>query len=150
MSPSARSIRFVVMWICPAALATAMSTQSVLGGLIAVGAEIDLADRLAMTAFDIIGMGPLYAIFILLGLGIAFFAADRTSRLIRLDRAVIYTAAGMIAMLVMLVMMEQVFFGVPLIAGARSLGGLIAQVMVGGLAGFIYTGITRQKAPQAA
>ncbi len=147
MTRMSRMIRFVITVILTAALATAMSTQFVLNGLISVGAEVSMADRLSMTGFDIVGMGPLYAVFILLGLGIAFFAADRTARLIKLERKVIYTAAGMIAMLVMLVAMEQVFFGVPLIPGARSLGGLFAQVLIGGLAGFTYASMSKPVAP---
>lgn len=147
MTRMSRMIRFVITVILTAALATAMSTQFVLNGLISVGAEVSMADRLSMTGFDIVGMGPLYAVFILLGLGIAFFAADRTARLIKLERKVIYTVAGMVAMLLMLVLMEQVFFGVPLIPGARSLGGLLAQVLIGGLAGFTYASMSKPVAP---
>jgi len=142
MTRTAIFFRFLLTVVLTAILATAMSTQFVLSGLISVGASVPLADRIDMTLFDIVGMGPLYAVFILIGLGIAFFVASWAARATSFNRMLVFTVAGMITMLVMLVAMEQVFFGVPLIPGARSVSGLIAQVLVGGLAGYLYARLT--------
>lgn len=150
MSRKAIFGRFIIAVIATAILATAMSTQFVLNGLISVGAEVPLADRIDMTLFDLIGMGPLFLVFILIGLGIAFIAAKLTGKILPFNRTLIHIVAGMVAIFVMLVAMEQVFFGVPLIAGARSMGGLLAQVLVGGLGGYLYATMTTQQSEVAA
>jgi len=48
-------------------------------------------------------------------------------------------------MFVMLWAMEQVFFGVPIVAGARDGFGLILQMLAGGVGGFIFAKLTSLK-----
>ncbi|CAE7404991.1 fyuA [Symbiodinium microadriaticum] len=91
-----------------------------------------------MTASDILGMGPIYAILIAIALAIALPTASWASRLISVPRPLVYAAAGGVAMLTMLVLMEQVFFGLPLISGARTTSGLLAQTAAGIIAGWLY------------
>jgi len=48
-------------------------------------------------------------------------------------------------MFVMLWAMEQVFFGVPIVAGARDGFGLILQMLAGGVGGFIFAKLSSPK-----
>ena len=57
-------------------------------------------------------------------------------------RALVFAAAGLVCMLVMLTLMKEVFFGVQIIAGARSLPGFWTQAIAGALAGLAFTALT--------
>jgi hypothetical protein len=48
----------------------------------------------------------------------------------------------------MLLAMEQVFFGVQLVAGARTLPGLVSQMIAGAIAGWAFVQLT--PSPRAA
>tara|TARA_E500000318_G_scaffold7581_1_gene7028 strand:- start:2 stop:460 length:459 start_codon:yes stop_codon:yes gene_type:complete len=124
----------------------AVITQSlfVLSALTAVGAEIGAGDALAMLGDDLIGLGPLYGIFIALGLAVALLAAALVSRLLPVPRGWVFSAAGVVCMLVMLTLMKEVFFGVQIIAGARSMTGLLVQAVAGGIAGVVFVLLTPQ------
>lgn len=123
-------------------LAVIAQSLFVLAGLMAVGAEIGAADALSMIVDDLVGLGPLYAIFIALGLAVALPAAALTGRLLPLPRGWVFGAAGLVCMLVMLTLMKEVFFGVQVIAGARSMAGLLTQAVLGGLAGAVFVFLT--------
>ncbi len=114
----------------------------VLSGLASVGADIRAADALAMVADDLVGLGPLYAIFIALGLALALPAAALVGRIIKLPRALVFGVAGLVCMAVMLTLMKEVFFGVQVIAGARSLWGFWAQALAGGVSGLAFAALT--------
>ena len=123
-------------------VATLASSFMVLAMLDAVGAQIGAADAALLIGDDIAGFGWLYTIFIAAGLAVAFIAAALVTRLMRPLRPLIFTLAGGCAMAVMLVLMEQVFFGVQMVAGARTVAGFAIQVAAGALAGAIYAGLT--------
>lgn len=129
-----------------AVLGVIVQTQFVLGALTGVGAEISFADRLAMTRDDLVGLGVLYAIFILIGFLVAFSVSALVLRFVKLPRAAVYAVAGAVCMFVMLALMREVFFGVPVIAGARSLTGELAQAASGAAAGLVYVFLTRKRA----
>ncbi len=128
-----------------AVLGVIVQTQFVLGALAGVGAEIGIGDRLAMTRDDLMGLGPLYAIFILIGFLIAFSASALLLRFVKLPRAIVYAVAGAVCMFVMLALMREVFFGVPVIAGARSLAGELAQALCGALSGLVFAALSAKK-----
>jgi len=132
--------------IVASVLGNIVSTQFVFASLSKVGAPLTFSNRISMTFSDILGFGPMYGIFIFIGFIIAFLAGGAVYKLSKTGRTIIYTAAGLTAMVVMLYMMKNVFFGVQLVAGARSLAGVIAQGFVGALAGFLFARMTALKA----
>lgn len=123
-------------------LATILQSVFVLQALSGVGAQISFSAGLGMIAKDLIGLGPLYGAFIAIALLAAFAAAAVLSRFTPLPRVLTFAGAGLAAMAVMLLAMEQVFFGVQLIAGARTLAGFSAQLAAGLAAGVIFTALT--------
>lgn len=122
-----------------------VQTQFVLSGLAAAGAEIAAGDRISMTIADIAGLGPLYLVFILIGFLIAFLAGALVVRFTPLPRTLVYAVAGAVCMFVMLALMREVFFGVPVISGARSLAGEISQAVCGACAGAFYAWTTHRQ-----
>lgn len=140
------AIAYLVAVIAMAASGTIVQTQFVLGALSDVGADIALSDRVSMTIADLAGFGPTYAGFIAIGFAVAFLAGWAVIRLTSLPRGAVYGAAGAVCMGLMLVLMEKVFFGVPVIAGARTGAGFAAQVVLGGLWGWVFALLARQKA----
>lgn len=129
---------FAAAVVLMAIAGTVAQTQFVLSALKDIGAPITFSDRVAMTAADIAGFAPLYAALIAVGFLIAFSAAGLVLRRIRLPRAPVFAVAGAVCIAVMLVLMREVFFGIPLIAGARSTAGFLAQTACGALAGTAF------------
>lgn len=125
-----------------AGLGTAVQTQFVLAALEAVGARIAFADRLSMTLDDLAGFAPIYAAVAALGFLVAFLVAGAVARRLKPLRGLIYAVAGAAAIAAALFLMREVFFGVPPIAGARSLAGQVAQILCGALAGALFAWIS--------
>ena len=125
-----------------AALGVLAQSLFVLLGLGEVGAAIPLPAALGMMADDLLGLGPIYAVLIAIGFLIAFPVAALAVRIVPAPRALIFAAAGLVCIAVMLTLMKEVFFGVQLIAGARSLPGFWAQAIMGALAGLAFAGLT--------
>ena len=136
---------FLIAVVTMALLGSIASTQFVLAGLSAVGADIGLADRIGMTAFDIAGFGPAYGAIVALGFVIAFPAATLANRLLPLPRALVFAVAGAACLGLTLFLMEQVFFGMPVIAGARSVAGVAVQIVAGALCGWLFAAMTRRR-----
>ncbi len=133
---------FILSVLIATLLATLFSTQFVITGLEGAGAKVGLGDRLDMTFYDLGHLGRLYGIFIFIGLGIAFLCATIVHRFAKTKRPLIYVVAGMACFVIMLYLMQVVFFGVPIIAGARSGLGLAFQALAGGLAGYVFARLT--------
>lgn len=133
-----RLIAFVVAVLLASVLAVAASTQFVLAELAAVGVEFSMADRLAMTGHDILGMGVTYLPIMAVALLIGFVVAALVIRyLLPGWQRVGYTLAGFVAVLAILGLMLAVFGLMP-IAGARSLSGMLAQGLAGAVAGYLF------------
>lgn len=135
-------IGFLAAVVVLTGLATVLQSSFVLAALSGVGAHISVGDAAGMIASDLAGLGPLYGAFIAIALLIAFLAAAAVHRVTPLPRAVVFSGAGLVAMVVMLLAMEQVFFGVQLIAGARTFGGFLAQAFAGAVAGVVFVALT--------
>lgn len=103
-------------------------------------------ERLSMTIYDVSHFGTLYGVFILLAFLIALSAGGILFQRTRYGRGIIYVVAGSVAMFVMLWAMKQVFFGVPIVPGARDIFGLLLQMAAGGLGGFIFHRMTQTRA----
>jgi hypothetical protein len=133
---------FGVAVVVLTALAVIFQTGFVLSALADVGAQLSLGPILTMILDDLIGFGPIYGALIAIGLLVAFPAAAIVHRLTKLSRVLVFAGAGLVCMLVMLVAMEQVFFGVQLVAGARTLPGLVSQMIAGAVAGWAFVQLT--------
>lgn len=123
-------------------LATVLQSSFVLLMLANVGAQFSVSEAASMVIADLIGLGPLYGVIMTIGLAVAFLAAALAHRLLPLPRVLAFAGAGAVAIAVMLIAMEQVFFGVQLIAGARSMLGFMSQMVAGGVAGFAFAALT--------
>jgi len=85
----------------------------------------------------------------LAGLGLKTSFSEIVSKRINLSRRLIFTSAGIVAILVMLNLMQRVFFGVPIIGGARESFGNILQALAGGIGGWVYAKLTTKKETNA-
>ncbi|MEO1039906.1 MAG: hypothetical protein AAFX09_10190 [Pseudomonadota bacterium] len=141
---------YLAVTLATAVLATMVQTQFVISALKGVGAEVSLGDRLSMTLADLAGLAPLFGVILAIALGAAFLAAALAGRFAPIARTLVFAAAGAVAFGVMLFLMEQVFFGVQVIAGARFTFGFIAQMACGALAGALYARLTPPPAARAA
>ena len=129
-------------WRWPVSLCRPSFVLSALDG---AGASVSAGDRISMTLADITGLGPLYLVFILIGFLIAFLAGALVVRFTPLPRTLVYAAAGAVCIFVMLLLMREVFFGVPVISGARSLAGEISQAVCGAAAGAFFAWTTNRQ-----
>lgn len=130
-------------------IASVLSTNRVINNLNTIGASSELSDRFTMSVYDLAHFGTLYVVFIFLAFLIAFLAASGVFKIAGFGRTLIYVVAGITAMFVMLWAMEQVFFGVPIVAGARDSLGLLLQMLAGGIGGFIFAKLTSARIIQS-
>ncbi len=114
----------------------------VLRDLSAVGANIGFGEYVSMYIDDVTGLGLVYAIVNAIGFLIAFGVAAGVHRLTGLSRGFVFGIAGGVSVAVALIAIQELLFGVQLIAGARALPGFIAQVLVGLLAGYVFAKAT--------
>jgi hypothetical protein len=138
---------FAVAVLVLTVLAVVFQSSFVLSMLGEVGAQIGPEAFATMIVDDLVGFAPLYGALIAVGLLIALPVAAVLYRVTRFPRALVFAGAGLVCMLVMLLAMEQVFFGVQLVAGARTLPGLASQLIAGAVAGWTFAVIT--PAPRA-
>lgn len=146
-------LSFIGAWLL-AALATTLlgvvfQTQRLLARLNDLDAGITLGERLSMTAYDLQHFGSLYVLPILGAFLIAMLVALLVSLWLRDARPVVCAGAGLVAMLVMLLAMKQVFFGVQLVGGARETLGFALQLVAGAVGGLIFAAaFTRMQQPR--
>jgi len=140
-----RSLIFLLSVVIASVLASIFSTQFVLSDLAKAGAPVGLSDRMSMTVYDALNLPKLYGIFIFITLLIAFPAAGLVFNKMKIKRTFIYIVAGCVGFLVMLILMKGAFFGVDLIAGARSITGKLFQALAGGVAGYVFARLTTPK-----
>jgi len=136
---------FILSVIIATLVASLFSTQFVIAALESSGAQVGWGDRLDMTLYDLGHLGLVYGIFISIGLLVAFLVAGLVHTIAKTKRPLIYVVAGMTSFVVMLYLMQAVFFGVPIIAGARSTMGLAFQALAGGIAGYVFAKLTGVK-----
>ena len=117
---------------------TLSQTQFVIASLFAIGADIDLATRAEMTFADLIGLGPAYFGIALIAFLAAFFCARWVTLRLPVPARLIYALAGATGIAVALILLESVFFGTQIIAGARETIGKVAQIGIGGACGYLF------------
>ena len=141
-------LKFLFGWFLGAVTTTAVGvlfqTQNVIARLGSIGADIGLGERLSMTLYDLIHLGSLYIAFVAIGTFVAYLAGLLVYRLAGFGRPIVFAVAGAVAMLVMLLLMKEAFFGVHLIAGARDMLGIGLQMLAGALGGLLFARVTRK------
>lgn len=134
-------LAFLAAVVVTAALAAAASTQFVLAELGRLGVDIGIGDRLAMTAYDVLGMGmtylPVVGVGFLLGFGVAALVLHY---LLPGWPMLGYSLAGFTAILAIILIMIAAFGLVP-IAGARSMTGMFSQCLAGAAGGYVFARI---------
>lgn len=135
-------LAFVLAVIVATVLGSVAHTQFVLAGLTDLNVVIPLSERISMTLQDIAGMGPLYGMIVGLGFLAAMLAAALVFRLAGVQRALVYTVAGAVAVGVALTAMGLVYDITP-IAGARSTAGFIVQMVAGALGGLTFARVSQ-------
>lgn len=112
-------------------------SQGNIAAVTALGFDVSLAQRLDAAVHDVTHMTdiylPLVAISLLLGLPVAFAVIRKQPHL----RTLGYVLAGFVALLAMQVIMKAVL-GLSGIAPTRTLWGLLAQGIAGGIGGYLF------------
>lgn len=146
-------LRFLIGWILGAVTTTAvgvvLQTQNVIARLTDIGASISFGQRLSMTAYDLVFLGSLYIIFVALGTCVAYLFGLVIYRVAGFGRSIVFAVAGAVAMLTMLMVMKQAFFGIHLIAGARDALGIGMQMGAGAIGGLVFAVMTARLAARA-
>ena len=141
INPAARRvIGFVVAVVAATTLASIISTQFVIAGLQGIGVEIPFGTRVSMTVTDL----ALLRVYVIMGgtaMLVAFLVAGACAKWLPGSRQVWFTVAGFAALTGVLMLVESVL-GAMLIAGARSLPGLLLQGVAGAFGGWTYARLT--------
>ena len=122
--------------------ASLMSSYRVIGNLREIGAPISDATATLTALYDLQHFAPFFMLFIFIAFLIAFLVGGAVFKTVKFGRTVIYITAGALAIFVMLYLMQKVFFGIPIVAGARDNLGLALQSFAGGLGGFVFSLLT--------
>lgn len=142
-------VAFVVAAIIGYVVATLFSTAANLIRLSAVGAQISFGDAVRTFFFDLRGMAPAldwtkYGSLIIIAFAIAFPVAAVLKRLtlraeggIRRIAPILYPLAGATA-IGMIHLLSYPKYEVFAFAGARFLGGSIAQCLAGAIGGYLF------------
>lgn len=115
-----------------------LQTQRVISMLKEVGADIPISQRLSMTSYDLQHLGSTFVIFVAIAMLTAMTIALLISRKLPRQSILLHIVAGASAICLMLYLMQMMFFGLPLIAGARDAMGMAGQMLAGGLAGYVF------------
>ena len=141
INPAVRyTIAFLVAVVAAIALASIISTQFVIAGLQGIGVEIPFGTRVSMTVTDL----ALLRIYVIMGgtaMLVAFLVAGACARWLPGSRQVWFTVAGFAALTCVLLLVESLL-GAMLIAGARSLPGLLPQGVAGAFGGWTFARLT--------
>ena len=133
-------IAAVIVAYCFGALFISQGNIAAVTGL---GFDVTVSQRLGAIVHDVTGMTdiylPLVAVSLLLGLPVAFAVVRKNPHL----RMIGYVSAGFVALLAMHVIMKAVL-GLSGIAPTRTLWGLLAQGVAGGIGGYLFCRLSGQ------
>ena len=133
-------IAAVIVAYCFGALFISQCNIAAVTGL---GFDVTMSQRLGAIIHDVSGMTdiylPLVAVSLLLGLPVAFAVVRKNPHL----RMIGYVSAGFVALLAMHVIMKAVL-GLSGIAPTRTLWGLLAQGVAGGIGGYLFCRLSGQ------
>ena len=133
-------IAAVIVAYCFGALFISQGNIAAVTGL---GFDVTMSQRLGAIVHDVSGMTdiylPLVAVSLLLGSPVAFAVVRKNPHL----RMIGYVSAGFVALLAMHVIMKAVL-GLSGIAPTRTLWGLLAQGVAGGIGGYLFCRLSGQ------
>lgn len=133
-------IAAVIVAYCFGALFISQGNIAAVTGL---GFDVSVSQRLGAIVHDVTGMTdiylPLVAVSLLLGLPVAFAVVRKNPHL----RMLGYVSAGFVALLAMHVIMKAVL-GLSGIAPTRTVLGLLAQGVAGGIGGYLFCRLSGQ------
>lgn len=118
-------------------LASVAATQWILGSLAQMGYEVSASQRLITTAQDLLGTLPSYGLIIAVAMAIGLSVASGVAKFLPTLRGFGLVVAGVLALAGVHLIMQQVLHVSP-IAAARTMGGLLAQALAGGIGGYLY------------
>lgn len=122
-----------------------VSTFTVLANLKSMGHPVPFGLQLSTYSHDFIGLAPAAGPINAIGLAIAFIVAWFIIRFLWNQRLLGYSLAGIVALVAEMQAMSIMFGGITPIAGARTMGGLLAIGAVGALSGFIFARISASR-----
>ena len=137
---------FIPAWAAGFVLASILHTTAVLTELTKIDVSIGFSDWIFMIRQDLLGLLPTYGVIIAVTLALAFFITQYLINLIYSKRTesapfptrlALFSLAGAVSFGIMLMAMQPIL-NVTLIAGARSLAGLLAQCLAGVIAGCVF------------
>ncbi len=139
---------FFLSWLAAFTLASFSHSQFIVNGLISVGAEISIAQRIGLTLYDWLGLAKGYGLFIAVGLLIAFIVAAFliwvARKYAQRSERFLYPLAGACALAAILLSMQHLF-DVVAIAGARDLG-FYGQCLAGAVGGWVFYKVSKSSA----
>lgn len=129
-------------------IASALHTQSVLSGLISVGAEIPVSVRIKTVFVDFAGLLPTYGVIVFIGMlmamSIALLIANKVltapskhAHGVQSSKLWLFSLAGAVAVFTLLSAMHPIL-EVSIIAGARGLSGMLTQSIAGAIGGVTF------------
>ncbi|MDT0596614.1 hypothetical protein [Glaciecola petra] len=137
-------LHFFISAALAAVLACLAHTQFVLHELILLDINITLGDRAYMSVQDLMGLLPTYGTIVLIGFLIAFTSTWLLRKYTPLKSMYLYTLAGGVAMLTILILMDNLL-NLSFLAGARSSLGMIFQVICGLIGGTLFVQLRTHK-----
>ena len=122
-----------------------VQTQFNIASLASIGAEIPIRLRLQITALDLLGFTPIYAVIVSIGLLCTLPVAAPIARWQPLHRSTMYALAGTVG-IASAIRIVDIATPVPtLIAATRGTTGWLLMVLGGTLAGWWFAHHTRQR-----
>ena len=128
---------YVVAVLATYVLASVAVTQWNLASLSQMGYEVDAGTRLLTTGQDLLGLVPAYGLMVAVALAIALPVASGIARFAPTLRGFGLVSAGFVAIVCVHVILQQAT-DVSAVAATRTLGGLLAQGLAGGVGGYLY------------
>lgn len=127
-------------------LASLFATQVVLQDLVAMGVEVAWRTRLHASLHDLLGLATTYLLLVLLAFLLAMPAAAALVRLhlIPGSRALWFSLAGLVSLILLNLIMRQVL-GVWPLAAAREWHGLLLQGLAGAVGGYCYARLSQRR-----
>ncbi len=142
---------FLLSVLVTALAGTVLQSQINLAAISALGAPVGVADRLAVTAADLLGFAPTLAGLalpaLLVALPLAAWVARHTGAS---ARTALYALAGWGGLLVAFAAADAAAPMPTLIAATRSFGGALTVAAAGALGGWLFARGTRSPVTQGA
>lgn len=139
---------FLVAVVVAVALGAMIQTQYNLAALAALGVEIPLAIRLRTTGQDLLGFSPVYAVLVTVALLCSLpVAALCARRLSARAQPLVYGLAALVALVVAVLVTNQLVPMPTLIAATRAWHGLLLLALAAGVSGVVFARLLRARAP---